>query len=92
MAVRSESCVGGGRWRARGDGEGHGDDPRLTAHEEEQLPPPLGAIRTRLAPGAREWRVTRTTAGEKAPERTEEHGDQVQLRDDSAGDGAGDSR
>lgn len=66
--------------------DGHGEGPRLVAREEEQLASPPGVILARLAPGAREWRVMRTTDGEKAPERTEEHGDQVRLRDDGAGE------
>lgn len=90
MAVNSESCVGGGRWEERGVSGELGDSQRLGAREDARL----WLIFTSAAPGSSEWRVTRTSDGEKTPERREEHGDQVRLMEEmeGAGDGVADGR
>lgn len=66
MAVSSDSRLGG----------------TLCAVFEERVPAAwVPDTCARLEPGAKEWRSTRTTQGEKLPDQIEEQGDSVRLSD-----------
>lgn len=78
MAVSRDSRVRGGRCREGGDW-GHREEARLSQDEKQ-----VWGMWSRLEPGASVCLLTLTTAGEKTPDRTEEQGETVRLKE--AGD------